>query len=184
MISRRFHVVLLSFWPGLPQIWSGQILSGLLASVVFAVLFNFCIVTQFLYTEMMDVLVRQVLTFFTLAIYFLMLAWGVIWVWKFHPERFQEEIQKLFLVSSECYLQGRWAETRDHLESLIALDAADTQALLRLTRVLEITGETALARRTLDQCRESPGAHDWQWEIDQMARRLSESCVNHSHHNA
>lgn len=175
MISRRYRVIALSIWPGLPQIWAGQIMTGLVVSLFFAVVFNLSLVSLWVYSDLIEASARKMLCFVTVIVHLSMLGWTVLWAWKFHPERFQEEIQKLFRTSGDFYLQGRWAESRDQLESLVALDSGDTQALLRLTRVLERTGELELARRTLDQCKDTPGASAWHWEIDQIAKRLSES---------
>lgn len=180
MLSRRYRIVALSFWPGLPQIWAGQIIMGLIVALFFTAIFNLSLVSLWIYTDLFDTSARQLLCIVTVIVHLSMTAWTAMWAWKFHPERFHEEIQKLFRSSSDFYLQGRWAESRDQLENLVALDSSDTEALLRLTRVLERTGETALARRTLDQCRETPGAASWSWEIAQIAKRLSDSSLDES----
>jgi hypothetical protein len=41
--------------------------------------------------------------------------------------------------------------------------------------VLYRTGEKSLAFRALAQCKDTPGAARWQWEIEQMASQMAES---------
>ena len=175
MVSRRFHLVTLCFWPGLPQIWAGQVITGLATASLFALLFNACIVFQWIYTDWADASQRQMLWLITILTHLSMLAWTVVWAWKFHPEKFRQEIDRLFRESNDNYLKGRWALARDQLENLIAIDPQDTEALLRLTRVLYRTGEKSLAFRALSQCKDTPGAARWQWEIEQMASQMAES---------
>jgi len=172
MISRRYRVVGLCVWPGLPQIWAGQVATGLLLASFFAFALNTSVLTQWVYTDWLEPRYRQVLWVVSLTFYAAMAAWTAVWAWKFHPEKFRLEIERLFRQSGDAYLHGRWAESRDQLERIVALDPSDTEALLRLARLLERTGQKELAVRVLHQCGDTPGAVRWQWEIDQMSRRL------------
>lgn len=172
MISRRYRVVGLCVWPGLPQIWAGQVATGLLMALFFAFVLNTSVLTQWVYTDWIEPRSRQVLWVISMTYYAAMAVWTVVWAWKFHPEKFQIEIERLFRQSGEAYLLGRWAESRDQLERIVALNPSDTEALLRLARLLERINEKELAERVLHQCGDTPGADRWQWEIDQMSRRL------------
>jgi tetratricopeptide (TPR) repeat protein len=173
MISRRYRVIGLSVWPGLPQIWAGQVAYGLILGLFFTVVFNATMLTQWVYTDLLEVGTRQMLWLLSLTMYVAMAAWTVVWVWRFHPEKFEKEIERLYMLSGESYLQGRWTESRIQLEQVVALNPSDTEALMRLARLLERTGQTDQARRALDQCRDTSGASRWVWEIEQMAQRMS-----------
>ena len=173
MISRRFRVIGLSVWPGLPQIWEGQVAYGLILGLFFTIVFDLTILSQWGYTDLLESGTRQLLWFLSLTMYTAMATWTVVWVWRFHPEKFEKEIERLYLLSGEFYLQGRWTESRNQLEQVVSLNPSDTEALMRLARLLERTGQTDQARRALDQCRDTPGAGRWVWEIEQMAQRMS-----------
>ena len=177
MISRRYRVVGLCVWPGLPQIWAGQVATGLLLAMFFAFVLNASVLTQWVYTDWAQPRYRQMLWVVSMTYYAAMVAWTVVWAWKFHPEKFQMEIERLFRESGDAYLNGRWGESRDQLERIVALNPSDTEALLRLARLLERTDETELARRVLDQCGDTPGASKWRWEIEQMSGRIRASDV-------
>jgi hypothetical protein len=178
MISKRYRVAALSLWPGLPQIWTGQVAFGLTLAAFFAVLLNLAVVSQWVYVQWIDASSRQVLWVVTCLTYAGMAAWTVVWAWKFHPDRFHDEIEVLYRQSADSYFQGRWSEARDRLERLIVLDPSDTEALLRLARLLLRTNEPDIARRVLDQCRDTPGARKWAWEIDQVAASLAGKSPN------
>lgn len=173
MIARRYRVTALVVWPGLPQIWAGQVALGLTLSLFFAVLINLAVVSQWVYVRWFDDSTRQALWVVTGLLFSGMAAWTVIWAWKFHPERFQVEIESLYRESADHYLKGQWAQARDQLERLILLNPSDTEAHLRLARLLHRTGEPGLARRVLDQCRDTPGARTWWWEIDRMVESIA-----------
>lgn len=173
MISRRYRVIGLSVWPGLPQIWAGHVAYGLILGLFFTVVFNVSVLSYWVYTDLLASGTRQMLWILSLTMYLAMAAWTVVWVWRFHPEKFAIEIERLYLLSGESYLQGRWTESRIQLEQVVAFNPSDTEALMRLARLLERTGQADQARRALDQCRDTPGSARWVWEIEQMAQRMS-----------
>lgn len=173
MVARRFRVTALVLWPGLPQIWTGQVALGLILAGMFAGLVNFAIVSQWVYVRWFDAGTRQAIWAVAGFLFAGTAGWTVVWAWKFHPDLFQVEIETLYRESAESYLKGRWAAARDQLERLIGLDPSDTEAHLRLARLLARTGETELARRVLDDCRDTPRANFWRWEIDRLAESLS-----------
>lgn len=172
MVARRYRTIGLCLWPGLPQIWSGQVVTGLLAATFFGLMLNAFVVTQWVYTDWTDPGTRQILMVMAATFYLAMTGWTCLWVWKFHPEKFEQEIERLYRLAADSYLKGRWAETRDQLERIVALDPSDAEALLRLARLLQRNNEKELAVRVLDQCRDTPGALKWRWEIEQMSERL------------
>ncbi|RLT10659.1 MAG: hypothetical protein DWI24_08300 [Planctomycetota bacterium] len=173
MISKRFRVIGLVIWPGLPQIWAGQVGFGLILGLFFTLILNASIVSQWVYTDLLEARPRQMLWVLSILIYTAMAAWTVVWVCWFHPEKFEKDIDRLYRLSSESYLQGRWAESRSQLEQVVALNPSDTEALLRLARLLERTGQVGLSKRVLVQCRDTPGAARWIWEIEQMVQRVT-----------
>ncbi|MBI1323174.1 hypothetical protein GC170_08295 [bacterium] len=173
MIARRYRVTALVVWPGLPQIWSGQVAFGLTLAAFFTVLVNLAVVSQWVYVRWFDDSTRQALWVVTGLLFTGMASWTVVWAWKFHPDRFAVEIDSLYREAADSYLKGKWAQSRDQLERLILLDPSDTEAHLRLAKLLHRTGETVLARRVLDQCRDTPGAKTWWFEIDRLAESLA-----------
>ena len=51
-MPKRLWISLLSVWPGLPQIWSGQEVLGLILAGLFGAMLNLAIVTRFVWTEL------------------------------------------------------------------------------------------------------------------------------------
>jgi TolA-binding protein len=171
-MPRRHWIALLSVWPGLPQIWSGQEFLGLLLAALFAASFNAAILAQAVWTEALP---PGVPAFFAAVA---VLTWGaglgytLWWLWRCHPERHKAEIDRLYREAIEHYLQGRWNEARRQLEQVLALDETDADALMQLGTLFVRTGQPDLARRTFRQCLESERGVKWRWEIGRALAKL------------
>src|SRR4051794_27394964 len=51
IVPRRLWIAALGIWPGLPQIWSGQEVLGLILATLFAATLNLAVVARFIWTE-------------------------------------------------------------------------------------------------------------------------------------
>lgn len=174
-MPRRLWITLLSVWPGLPQIWSGQELLGLILAVLFAATLNLALVTGCLWT---DALPQGFSTFFlALAVlsWTASLGYTLWWVWRCHPERYKTDIDRLYREAVECYLQGRWNDSRRRFEQVLAMDETDADALMQLGMLYVRTDQPVQARRAFRQCLELEGGTKWRWEIDQVLTRLGDA---------
>src|SRR5271157_924188 len=138
-MPRRTWIGVLTIWPGLAQVWTGQEVLGLILAIL-------TWVASFAYT-----------------------LW---WVWLCHPQRFRQEIERLFRDAMEAYLQGRWNDSRKRIERILAIDETDADALLQLGTLHVRLHQPALARRAFRQCLELEGGAKWRWEIEQALKRL------------
>lgn len=170
-MSRR-AAVLLSVWPGLPQIWSGQEALGLILAGLFAATLNLAMIGRFLWTALFP---PAVVTFFVALAglsWAAALAYTLWWMWRCDPQHHRDEIDRLYRQATEHYLQGRWADARRGYEAVLALDEDDPDALIQLGALYVRTNQVAMARRTFRQCLETEGGAKWRWEIAQALARL------------
>jgi Flp pilus assembly protein TadD len=93
------------------------------------------------------------------------------WATFCHPQRHGAEIDQLFRQVVEAYLQGRWNDARRALEQILALDEADTDALMQLGTLYVRIDQPHAARRAFRQCLEYEGGAKWRWEIEQALSR-------------
>jgi tetratricopeptide (TPR) repeat protein len=173
-VPRRLWIAALSVWPGLPQIWSGQEVLGLILAVLFAATVNLAVVAQFIWTESFAPGWAGFFVALAVCNWLASLGYTLWWVWQCHPVRHRGEIDELFREASESYLQGRWNEARRHFERILAMDETDADALMQLGTVFVRTDQPALARRAFRQCLELEGGAKWRWEIQQALARLGE----------
>jgi len=173
-MPRRLWIAALSVWPGLPQIWSGQEVLGLILAAVFAVALNLALVTQFIWTEAFAAGWSRFFVALAAGSWLAGLGYTLWWIWLCHPERFRVEIDRLYREATEAYLQGRWNEARRRWERILAMDETDADALMQLGTLLLRTEQPALARRAFRQCLELEGGAKWRWEIGQALARLGE----------
>ena len=173
-MPRRHWIAVLSVWPGLPQIWSGQEFLGLILAALFALTLNLAIVTQFLWTEAFAPGWPAFFAALAALTWLVGLGYTLYWIWRCHPERYRVDIDKLFRDATEHYLQGRWNEARKRYEEILALDETDADALMQLGSLYLRTDQRALARKTFRQCLELEGGLKWRWEIGQALARLGD----------
>jgi tetratricopeptide (TPR) repeat protein len=174
-MSRRYGIALLSVWPGLAQIWTGQEVLGLLLAAFFAATLNLAILTQTVWTEMLTPALASFLSALAVLTWILALAYTVWWLWRCHPDRYHEQIEGLYREALECYLQGRWNDARRRLEQILARDDGDADALMQLGSLFVRTDQPSLARRAFRQCLEQEGGAKWRWEIERALSRLDET---------
>ena len=171
-MPRRVRIALLSLWPGLPQIWSGQEALGLILAALFAATLNLAIVSRFLWTDLFAPTLAAFFVALAIVSWLAALGYTLWWVWRCHPERYRAEIDRLYREALEHYLQGRWNEARGRCERILAMDETDADALMQLGTLFLRTDQLALARRTFRQCLDLEGGAKWRWEIDQARARL------------
>jgi tetratricopeptide (TPR) repeat protein len=173
-VPRRLWIAALCVWPGLPQIWSGQEVMGLIQAVSFAATLNLAIVSRFIWTESFSP--GWAGFFAALAGIHWLASFGYTlwWIWLCHPERHRAEIDRLYREAIESYLQGHWNEARRRFERILAMDETDADALMQLGTLYVRTEQPALARRAFRQCLELEGGAKWRWEIQQSLSRLGD----------
>jgi tetratricopeptide (TPR) repeat protein len=168
----RKWIAFLSVWPGLPQVWSGQEILGLILAAFFALTLNLAVVSQRIWTEAFAPGWPAFFSILAAVTWFASLGYTLYWLWLCHPERHRTEIDRLFREATEHYLQGRWNEARRLYEQVLALDETDADALMQLGSLFLRTDQLALARRTFRQCLELEGGEKWRWEIGQALARI------------
>lgn len=170
----RAWIALLSLWPGLAQIWSGQELLGLILAAFFAAVLNASILTTCVWTGWLSAPWPAFLTALAAATWIVTLAYTVWWLWRLHPERHRQEIESLFREAMELYLQGRWADARLRCEQVLARDESDADCLMQLGLIYARSGRPDLARPVFRQCLDLEGGRRWSWEITQALKQLDE----------
>jgi cytochrome c-type biogenesis protein CcmH/NrfG len=173
-MPKRFRIVMLSFWPGLAQIWSGQEVLGLFLGLLFASTLNLAIVSRWIWNEAFAPSLPEFFATLAVVSWFVGLGYTVWWVGLCHPDRHRREIDGLFREAHQAYMQGRWKDSKLRLERILARDESDADALMQLGSLYLRTQQPALARQTFHQCLELKGGAKWQWEIQQALARLGE----------
>lgn len=173
-MPRRLWIAALSLWPGLPQIWSGQEVLGLMLATLFAATLNVAIVSQFVWTELFAPGWPAFFAALAAATWALALGYTCWWLWRCHPVRYRDDIDRLFREATEHYLQGRWNEARRRYEQILTMDETDADALMQLGGLFLRTDQPGLARRSFRQCLELEGGEKWRWEITQALSKLGE----------
>jgi tetratricopeptide (TPR) repeat protein len=163
----RSWIILLSVWPGLAQIWSGQEALGLILAAMFALAVNLAILARFIWTDAFPPGSSPFLLALAAASWIATLAYTAWWTLRCHPERHRQEIDGLHRASLELYLQGRWNEARRACEKIIAMDDNDADALMQLGRIHQRSGQPAQAREAFRQCLDLQSGEKWRWEIKQ-----------------
>jgi tetratricopeptide (TPR) repeat protein len=173
-MPRRLWIALLSVWPGLPQIWSGQEWLGLILAGLFAATLNLAFVSHFLWTELFAPGWPAFFAALATTTWLGALGYTCWWLWRCHPVRHRDDIDRLYREASEHYLQGHWNEARRRFEQILALDETDADALMQLGTLYLRTDQPSLARRTFRQCLELERGAKWRWEISQALAKLGE----------
>jgi len=174
-ISKRLGRVALNLWPGLAQIWSGQEVLGLIFAAMFAVTLNLALVARFIWTESFASGWPAFFASLATVTWLSGLGYTHWWLWRCHPGRHREDIDRLYREATEHYLQGRWNEARRRFEQILAMDETDADALMQLGTLFVRTDQPALARRSFRQCLDLEKGAKWRWEISQFLSRLNEA---------
>lgn len=168
----RLGVAMLMPWPGLAQIWSGQAVLGLMIALLFAATLNLAVMTRFVWTEAFEPGWSSFFLTLAIATWLASSLYTIWWVWLCHPDRHKAEIDRLFRDALECYLQGRWNESRRKLERVLDLNENDVDALMQLGTLYARTHHPALARRAFRQCLDSDRHGKWRWEVGRALEAL------------
>ena len=173
-MPRRLRIAALSVWPGLPQVWSGQEVLGLILALSFAAVLNLAIVARFIWTESFAAGWTEVFAALAAGHWLASAGYTLWWVWLCHPDRHRAEIDRLFREATESYLQGHWNEARRRLERILVMDETDADALMQLATLYVRAAQPALARKTFRQCLELDGGAKWRWEIERALGRMGD----------
>lgn len=171
-MPRRSWIGLLTVWPGLAQIWTGQEVLGLMLSGLFAASVNLAVVARWIWSDAFPPGWGDLFAAFSVLTWLASFAYTVWWVWLCHPERHRGEIERLYRDAMEAYLQGRWNDSRRRIERILAMDENDADALLHLGTLYVRLDQPVPARRAFRQCLELEGGSKWKWEIQQALKRL------------
>ena len=171
-MPRRLPIALLSIWPGLAQIWTGQEVLGLILATGFAAALNLAIVSKYLWTEAFAAGLPGFFATLAVLTWLAGFSYTLWWLWRCHPARHKEAIDVLFREACELYLQGKWDDSRKTLERLLTLDDTDADALMQLASLYQRTGQVELARTSYRQCQDLEGGAKWKWEIAQAMKML------------
>ncbi|WZO96141.1 tetratricopeptide repeat protein [Isosphaeraceae bacterium EP7] len=171
-MPKRVWIAALSIWPGLPQIWSGQEVLGLILAALFAAALNLAVVTRFIWTESFDPRLSGFFVAIAVLGWAASLCYTLWWIWRCHPERHRDEIDRLYRDAIESYLQGRWNESRRRFEQILTMDETDADTLMRLGTLFVRTEQPGSARRAFRQCLELEGGAKWRWEINRALAGL------------
>ncbi len=173
-MPKRLWIALLSFWPGLPQVWSGQEALGLFLAILFAVVLNLTLVSRFVWTDLFGPTLASFFGFAAALTWLASLIYTLWWLWRCHPERHRTEIDRLYREALEAYLSGRWNDARHRWEQILAMDDTDADAFMQLGVLYVRTGQDNSARRAFRQCLELDAGGKWRWEIEQILGRLGQ----------
>ncbi len=173
-MPRRTWIGVLSVWPGLAQIWTGQEILGVILALLFAVTLNLAIAARWIWLDAFAAGWSEIFATLALLTWLASFGYTAWWVWLCHPERHRREIERLFRDAMEAYLQGRWNDSRKRIERILAMDETDADALLHLGTLYVRLEQPALARRAFRQCLELEGGARWRWEIQQSLARLGD----------
>ena len=136
-MPRRFWIAALSLWPGLPQVWSGQEVMGLILAGLFAATLNAAIVAQFIWTEALSPALTTFVTMLAVGTWVAGLGYTLWWIWRCHPERYRLEIERLYREATEQYLRGRWNDARRRFEQILTMDETERLVRCRMDALLD-----------------------------------------------
>lgn len=171
-MPKRLWIALLSIWPGLPQVWSGQEVLGLFLATLFAILFNLALISRFVWTDLFGPVWSSFLGIAAILTWFASLVYTCWWIVRCHPLRHKVEIDRLYREGLEAYLGGHWNDARHRWERILTLDDTDADAFMQLGVLYVRTAQHDAARRAFRQCLELESGDKWRWEIDQILGRL------------
>ena len=171
-MPRRPWIGVLSLWPGLAQIWTGQEVLGLMLATFFAASLDLAIVARWVWTEAFPPGWAEFFAALSVLTWTVSVLYTLWWVWLCHPERHRREIDRLFRDALESYMQGRWNDARKRIERILAMDETDGDALMQLGTIYLRLQQPTQARRAFRQCLEQEGGGKWRWEIEQELGKL------------
>jgi tetratricopeptide (TPR) repeat protein len=177
--ARRLVKVLLTIWPGLPQIWTGQEILGLLLAGLFAALVNASILCRLVWTEVLPDGGAECAAALAVLLWLASAGYTVWWLCRIDPRNHRGEIEELFRRAMDANLRGAWTESIRLFEAILALDETDADSWMHLGSAEARLGRTESARRSFHRCRDLDVAEKWRWELDESLESLnrSKSCA-------
>jgi len=157
-------------WPGLGPVWFRGSGIGLAWACAFAVLFNFSLVTTFVWTEFVSSEVNGA-TWLTAAC-----IWSVSAVLSLRrpADALEQEREALFRTAQREYLKGNWYQAETAVRSLLQHDWRDAESRLLLATLLRHTRRWDEASEQLALLERLEAAHSWQLEITREREQLQE----------
>lgn len=160
---------ILWLWPGLPQLWYGGGMSGLVLAIVFALLLNVAILATFVWPELLSPPVR-------------MLAWAAAAILCLvsaalasrHGSGLNRPADErdLFQRGQAEYLQGNWYQAEALLQQLLRRNPRDIEARLMLATLLRHARRLDDAKAQLRLLQRWERSSAWKVEIENEWERL------------
>ena len=173
--------ILLSIWPGLPQLWLRGSLLGLAWAVGFGIALQTALWTCVVWPEIIPSSGHAI-------------VWGgvlTIWVvgqfaagsWPSAEVDDSDHDAEMYEAQT-YYLRGDWERAARCLEPLLQGASEDSDARLLLAGIHRRAGRPALALQELELVMSGPGAAKWQWEVAREREGLAAAAVSESEHHA
>lgn len=176
----RMERIWMCAWPGLPWLWQGGQIRGLIAAVLFTILLNGALVATFVWPEWLG----------SMPVAALWLAIGTIWLvsaWNSHShfrtrstlpkcDEPRETVRESADRAQRHYLQGHWLEAEAELRRLLARSLEPEGiafARLTLSAVFRRTHRWDEAQLELGYLANLPECEKWKAEIQRATQRLS-----------
>ncbi len=151
-------------WPGLPQLWSGGLWSGLALAVGSAVLLNALLLATFVWVELLNPSYLRYAWLGTGALWIGAAATSA-WFGRQSVPRRATSVEAMFREALHEYLKGSWFETERILGRLLHVHPHDVEARLMLATLLRHTGRYQKALDHLARLERLRDASKWAAEI-------------------
>lgn len=175
-------VALWLLWPGLASLWLRGSRRGLAAAVSFGGLFNFSLITTFVWPQLLS---RGLAPWVVPAAAWILVLWFWI-VAARSTARFlaqeaarqappDEDANRLLVQAQTEYLKGHLSQAESLLQDLLATLPGDCEARMLLATLCRRSGRPVDARKHLAELLELPQAYAWRMEIESEQRELARS---------
>jgi len=161
-------------WPGLPRLWFEGSWAALGCALAFAALFNFCLLSSFIWTEWVASGLRSGSWAVAGAMWGVSLLTNVCWLAQPDAPSAGAIAGDLFPQALDEYLRGHWYEVEQLCRRLLGADQADVEASLLLASTLRRGGRHGEAREQLAALLRLDGAARWEHEIGVELKLLAE----------
>jgi hypothetical protein len=152
-------------WPGLPQLWTYGLWSGLVLAIGFGVLVNLLLAASFVWVELVSSDHLRLGWLATAALWGASAAITVRWKWNHTAPKAMATAEALFREALSEYLQGNWFEAEARLNQLLGRWPGDVEARLLLATLLRHTRRHDTALEQLERLERLKDADHWQQEI-------------------
>lgn len=169
--------VILTFWPGLPQLWLYGRWSGLVTAMIFAGFLNLVLYSTYRDPELIS---RNWLIGCWVAL-------GSIWILTiFQNDRLvkdfsrnnsevdNQELDRLFVLAQSEYLRGHFDEAEKLFERIVRLAPDDLDSRIYLATLCRHQGKINQACRYLDEIESRNEQSPWLYQVEQERTLLAE----------